>query len=460
MTEVSTLGDVLEFPWEVLEYLSWLRQRPSSRTENAAYLFDVPKVRFGVEEGDILLCDPEIGVRARAGQLELTSPRAMQGILLEGLTEADASAVRELLGLFDGQRTLGEIRLRAGAKSPVLGALVSRGFGNLLFAPFALIEREGAVSGIDITRFPGSPYEIDRSYWRNMGSVRRRLVTFGGAPLDDDEHFSTWLRELHVIALMGEDLQSYYQPSSPISSGRAAPGRLMHTPTRTVETGLGTLILSGPRVNAAQLGGAAYHEALYASVDEPEAAGPRDFLDADGLGWGRLVHGQASNDPLAKAWFCPPRPLRAAHFASLRGALRRALEALDAADAGRCLASLAAFHQRFVRLHPFHCGNQCLAMLIANRILGDLLGAGMPHLMLDHLALCLSDAPYARIFARCARTYIDPQPSAAARYLRLAASRSKMFNLTRRLADLRSRQEAEEIIVQHGTEARLLLLSD
>ena len=449
----------MDFPWEVLEYLSWLRQQPSSRGATGSYLFDEPKVRFGVAEHDVIVADRELQVVTRGNELRLIGPRTPAGLALEGLSPGDQGAVRGLLGLFDGARTLAEVRLMARPETQRLDALLAQAFGNVLFAPLALVSAERTISGIEVTRFPGSPYEISRPYWTNMGAVRTRLDGLDAA-LDTDAQFLAQLRELHVIALMGEDLQSYYQPASPISSGRAAPGRLMTTATQIIDTAHGSLLVQGPRVNAATVGGARYHEALYRTLEEPEAGSPRHFIDSSGIDWGRLVHAMAPSDAAPEDWFCPPRPLRPEHVRSLRELLRAALDSAARSEHPTCLQALAGFHQNFIRLHPFHCGNQCLAMNIVNRILGQLLGAGIPHLMLDHLALRLSTPAYAKVFRRCVGIYVDPQPSPLARYLHLAASRTKSFELIRHLSAAASPAEADDFIQANPASARLLLLTD
>jgi hypothetical protein len=454
------LQGILEFPWEVLEYLSWLRRQPASSGSVGAYLFDEPKVRFGTEEEDVIVADPELRVEPHAEALRLVSPRAPQGLPLQALSVADRPAVVHLLQLLDGQRTLAEVRQLAAADARVLDALLTGAFGSVLFAPLPLIAAERSISGVEITRFPGSPYEIARPYWRNMGAVRARLVDVLDAASHDDRQLLACLRELHVVALMGADLQSYYQPASPISSGRAAPGRLMHAATVVVEAQRGSLIIRGPRVNAAPVGGARYHQLLYATLGEPEAGLPRRFLSADGLDFGRLVHGGAAADPAAQDWFCPPRPVRAEHVSALRAALHGALDAAERSRRPQCLAALAEFHQIFVRLHPFHCGNQCLAMNIVNHVLVRLLGAGVPHLMLDHLALRLSSAAYARVFRRCVEAYADARPSAPARYLRLAASRRRSFELTRLISEADSLEQARATVEAAPEAARDSLLLD
>jgi hypothetical protein len=453
------LRGILQFPWEVLEYLSWLRRQPSSSGAVGSYLFDTPRVRFGSEEEDVIVADPELRVESDAKALRLVSPRAPQGLPLEALSPTDRPAVLHLLQLLDGKRTLAEVRQHAAPEARVLDVLLAGAFGSLLFAPLPLMAAERSISGIEITRFPGSPYEISRPYWMNMGAVRARLDELDAASTNDG-HLMACLRELHVIALMGADLQSYYQPASPISSGRAAPGRLMHAATVVVEAQCGSLIIRGPRVNAAPVGGARYHQLLYATLGEPEASLPRRFLGAGAVDFGRLVHGQAAADPSAQDWFCPPRPLRSEHVAALRAALHGALDAAERSRRPQCLTALAEFHQIFVRLHPFHCGNQCLAMNIVNHVLGRLLGAGVPHLMLDHLALRLSPGAYARVFRRCVDVYVDATPGVPARYLRLAASRRRSFELTRLIAEADSLEQARAAVDAHPEAARESLLLD
>lgn len=453
------LQAIVDFPWDVLDYLGWLRQQPPRRELADSYLFDEARPRFAVHDADVLIAEAELAVRVEAGGLRLTSPRAPLGILLDGLRGSDRDALSRLLALCDGQRSLVEVRLAAASDGALLEPLLAKAFGSLLFAPLAVSALERTLSGIEITRFPGSPYEIARPYWQNMVAVRARLGELD-ASLHGDEPFIAELRRLHVLALMGEDLQTYYQPASPISSRRAAPGRLMRTGTETLETPQGCLLLKGPRVNASRLGGERYHELLYETLDEPEAASPRSFLGAGGLDFGRLVRARAAADPAARDWFCPPRPLRSEHVRCLREPLARALAAAERAERAACLGALAEFHQSFVRLHPFHCGNQCLAMNIVNRVLGQLLGAGIPHLMLDHLALRLSAPAYAKVFQRCVSAYADTAQGPAARYLRLASHRTRAFAFTRQLSEAASLREARALLVSEPAAARLLMLLD
>jgi len=456
----ADLDRILDFPWEVLEYLTWLRQRAAVRDGMGSYLFDEPKVRFSPKEGDLLVAERDIRVRSAAGGLELSAPRATSALVLDALREADRERVECVLRRFDGQLPLAAVRTGLDAdQARVLDALLAAAFGKLIFAPVALLAAERAISGIEITRFPGSPYEVERPYWMNMGAVRAASDGLWAA-LDDDVRFARALRTLHVILLMGEDLQSYYQPASPISSGRAAPGRFMLTAPESIDTAAGAVFVAGPRVSAALLGGALYHELCCQTLGEAAAPLPQLFRDADGLDWGHLLWARAPADASAAAWFCPPRPFRAAHLSALRVSLAAADAAARAADPKSCLRPLAAFHQQFVRLHPFHCGNQSLAMNLVNCVLSRALGAGMPHLFLDHLALRLSPEAYARVFRRAVDAYVDTQTNVAARYLRLASNRTRTFALLRQLEAASSLDHATALAQADAACARLLLLSD
>lgn len=452
------LDGVVDFPWEVLEYLAWLRQQPSSRSQEQSYLFDAPEVRFRPAETDLLLSEPGLVVEAAAEGLRLRSGSGGAEVSLPDVDRGARPALQVLLRRLDGQQPLAALRSGLPPSSGVLlDQLLDAAFGKLIFAPLALAEVERAISGIEIVRFPGSPYEIARPYWRNMGAVRARADAVLST-LDDDGRFARELRRLHVVALMGEDLQSYYQPASPISSGRAAPGRFMLNGAVRVTTPAEHVFVSGPRVSAAFAGGVRYNELLYESLGEPEAALPRHFRSSTGLDWGQIVVARAPGDATALPWYCPPRPLRRAHLRALRESLAAAKAAAAAAEQRACAAALAAFHQDFVRLHPFHCGNQSLAMNLVNTLARRAFGAGIPHLLLDHLAVRLTPEAYSRAFQRALAGHVDPQPNPAARYLRAAARRTGAVELLQKLDAAPSLEAARSLARARPEAARVLLL--
>lgn len=436
---------------EVLEYERWSR-RLATPGPAQDYLFEQPTVRFDARAEDVLIADPTLGVESRERATLLVSARSAATLALPGVSPASA---RRLLAACDGRLTLGEIRASQGVKEVELDALLQHAFGKVLFAPLALQTLERALSGVEITRFPGSPYEIGRTYWNNMAAVRRALEDLE-PELVSAARFSARLRELHVLALMGADLHGYYKPRSPISERRAAPGQLMQTVTRWLGEPDRATIVSGPRVNASLIGGRSYHELLYASLGEPEALTLRAHTDRTGLGWGNLLHARAEGDAASQDWFCPPRPFEAAHLETLRTTL---LEALHAAERRReLIAALARVHQAFIRLHPFHCGNQCLVMNIVNWLLRRALGVGMPHLMLDHLALRLSSYAYVRVFARAVAAYAEPGADLAQRYFSLTQKRARAFTLLGEIAACASIDAARRRVAAAGEDGRLLLL--
>ena len=453
----SSLDRIVDFPWEVLEYRAWLVQQPNSRDGSRSYLFDQPQVRFRPEPGDLLISEREVHVTAERDGLALSTPRASGTVLVPGFGAAQREPALALLRELDGQRPLAAVRAGLPAdRSTLFDTLLEAAFGKLIFAPVALFAAERSISGVEVTRFPGSPYEIGRSYWLNMGAVRARLGALLGA-LDDDDRFLRELRRQHVIALMGADLSRFYQPASPISSSRAAPGRLLLAATEVVDTPQGCLIMAGVRVAAALVGGARYHELLAESLADVGPSGPGPVRVTGAVDPGRLLHGRAPGEAADAPWFVPTRPLSRAHLRAMREALAEAERAARAADRHAAIAALATFHWLFVRLHPFHCGNQSLAMNIVNGV-AQALGATLPHLMLDHLAFRLGPDAYARLFARAVSVYADPTANVATRYQRLASNRTRTFALLEKLDHEPSMDAARALLRADPTGAELLLL--
>jgi hypothetical protein len=213
------------------------------------------------------------------------------------------------------------------------------------------------------------------------------------------------LRRLHVVSLLGADLETFYRPASRIARTGVRPGALYDTEPRHVHTGSTRLLLAGPRVGVGFVGGERYHRALAERAGDPESLLPERAIEIDGLDWGRVVTGRAVGEERDGAWFCPPRPLTDAHLHALFSAFSEALEASVRDDGARVVRELARFHYRFVRLHPFRCANQSLAMNLVNRVLCRARGAGMPHLLLDQLALRFDEAAYVRVFELAVSEY-------------------------------------------------------
>lgn len=448
---VERLRSGEELTSEILEYERWSQSLAAPKSSED-YLFEQPAVRFDARAEDVLIADPTLRLESRDQGTLLISARTTATL---ALPDVSAASARRLLAACDGNLTLSEIRARHAAEQAELDRLLQHTFGKMLFAPLALSALERQLSGVEITRFPGSPYEIGRNYWSNMAAVRRALDELE-PELVSVERFGARLRQLHVLALMGADLHTHYKPRSPISARRAAPGQLMQTPTLWQGDPADATFVSGPRVNASLIGGRSYHELLYASLDEPEALTQRAHSDGAGLTWGQLLHGRAQGDATSQDWFCPPRPFEPAHFETLRRALLRALAAGERRD--ELLAALAQLHQAFIRLHPFHCGNQCLVMNLVNWLLQRALGVGVPHLMLDHLALRLSSYAYVRVFARAVAAYAEPGVGLAQRYFALSQKRTRAFALLGEISACNDVREARQRAAAAGDDSRLLLL--
>jgi hypothetical protein len=431
------------------------RRDLSGRGFDPYYSEEIP--RFELRDDDVLVVPRDARVEPDGCGAVLVSTQAHARLEVCGVSETDA--VRALAAI-DGVRTFGEVRRTAGIDGPSWDRIASAAFGRLIFAPSAVAALEQRVPGTEIVRFAGSPYEIVRSYWENMANVSSRLSVFPEAlpeALRSTTAFVRLLRELHALALVGESGRSFYRPASPILERESAGiGEFLRAESVTEEMGEGTRFVSGPRVGAGLIGGAFYHELLIESVEDPEAlARARVICDASGLSWGRVVTARAEGDEVEAPWFCPPRPLSPSHFEALRSDLSDALFAAPE-DA---VVFLARFHWAFVRLHPFAFANQCLAMSLVNHALRRMLGAGMSHHVLDHLALRLSRAAYTRVFGSAVRAWLVRDASSVRRTLELVARKRRAFDLLRGLEAEASVAGARRLAAERSDDALLVLLS-
>jgi hypothetical protein len=428
----------------------WLRARPDTAGE---YLKSETRVRFEARDGDVLVTLPGAAVRPTATGSELVGGALPRPLPLPGVAEQPA---RRFFALLDGEVTLERAcraaPLDASERASVLGA----SFGVALFAPHAVTALERQVSGSDIVRFPGAPYELERPYWENMAAVRRAEVRLEAA-LADPEAALRELSALHVLALMGESRRNFYRPASRVAKHGVSPGALWQTPSRTEETPDGTRFLEGPRVHVPLLGGKGYGALLAELSGDPEATLERRELSEGGLDWGRVLTGMAVGDREPATWFTPPRPITREHVARLFSALASAVTAAAARQRADALASLADFHQCFVRLHPFRACNQALAMNLVNAVLARVTGAGMPHLVLDHLALRWSSTAYRRLFTLAADAWCVPG-APAERLARLLALKRDYFALVTQLTSAKDAAAARVAAETAPEAARLALL--
>lgn len=393
--------DVREAGWEEIlavsaippahaAYQRWLAGRPPRARGDYLFLDDRPRFEPRREDrvapmDGLEVVAHEAGAALVVGDTRLPVP----GVEVEPATR--------LLAAMDG-RTLVEVGWEA--EGDALPRLLRAAFGRVVFAPEAVATLEARAPGVEVQRFPASPYAIERSYWRNVADVRAEV-----ARLDHD--FWGGLRGLHVVLLLGRDLDSFYRPASPIAEGGVDPGRLLWAPVRRA----GAVYFDGPRVRAAPLPHVAIIRALVEGVGDEEALAPRAVEEA-GLPWGEVAMARGERDAEEGAWFFPPRPILPAHEVAVEEAWRRAQRAEDPLD------DLADLHWRFVRLHPFRAGNQSLAMALIHARLGR----GFPHLVLDAWALRLRREPYRAVFRR-ARARWSGAGEGAARLRELAALR-------------------------------------
>ncbi|HEX7670853.1 MAG TPA: hypothetical protein VF395_14760 [Polyangiaceae bacterium] len=419
------------------------------------YSEEVP--RFELRSSDVLVAPGDAHALADGCGAKLVSEQARARLEVCGVTRTEAAKV---LASIDGVRTTEDVRRAAGIGRDAWERILSVAFGRVVFAVSAVAALEARVSGTEIVRFPGSPYEIVRSYWENMADVTSRLESLSEAP-PSPAPFVRLLRELHALALVGESGRSFYRPSSPILAKESVGiGEFLETESVTEETSEGTRFVSGPRVGAGLIGGALFHELLAQAVDDEEALAPaRTVSDASGLSWGRLVTARAAGDERPAPWFCPPRPLSSSHFEMMRSALSDALRGRSAEALPETIDALARFHWAFVRLHPFAFANQCVAMSLVNHVLRRVSGAGIPHHVLDHLALRLGVGAYERAFRTAVEAWIVLDESPVRRTLELVARKRRAFDLLRALEAESSIEAARDLVAARPADSRLVLLS-
>src|SRR5262249_54550450 len=165
-------------------------------------------------DADVLVALPGVAVRTTASGVELHGGPLPHGIPLPNVA---ADAARRFFTLLDGEVTLERACRAAPLDAPARAALLSATFGLALFAPHGVTALEREVSGVDIVRFPGAPYEIERTYWENMAAVRRRSARLEEA-LADPAAALRELSALHVVALLGESGRNFYRPASRVAN--------------------------------------------------------------------------------------------------------------------------------------------------------------------------------------------------------------------------------------------------
>jgi hypothetical protein len=424
------------------------------------YLFDAPRCRFEPEPSDELVAPPGAQVLRTEGGVLVQLPGGGRLPLL-GLGFEEVRAVFAQLPC-----RYSRLAIELGTKTETF---IEQAFSRVLFAPTGIAELETELPALEIVRFPGSPYEVVRSYWRNSCAVRRRIDERAPSLATAGE-LRALLLELHELLLLGEvevDAQrrsSFYLPASVLGRKRPAPGTFYDVPSGLERRGGETILTSGARVSVPLLGGVNYWQLLAESVDDPGALASERHVQVDDVDVGRVVRARAEDEApgQSRPWFVPPRPLQPAHFEALLADLQAARAAEAAGDVPEALAALGAFHYRFVRVHPLPSGNQSLSMSFVNAALRRLLGIGIPHLLLDQLALRFEMPAYQRLFARAARAWSAPWPNAAERVRHLMRMTRELNEFVAALSSSITLLEARALITspEHENGAALALLSE
>ncbi|MGE5786595.1 MAG: hypothetical protein ACM3ZE_18510 [Myxococcales bacterium] len=447
---------VAEFFYDVQAYQRFLDSGANGSSDDA-YLFYEARVRFSPESDDVLFALRDLSVREQGSGASIWHAPTQTNL---GLPELDKTTATRILSKIDAATPVLRVQLAAQANARQMDAFLAATFGKVVFAPNTLEQFEGRISGTELVRFVGSPYELRRPYWANMADCRERAV----ARIFDVTSVEDWLRELralHIVCLMGESGRSFYRPQSPLGRRDARPGAFYDTPMRSMQAGDITLLLEGPRVSAPMIGGRSYHALLAESVGDPAAtAATRQETDELGTDWGSVCVGFAREDTAPAPWFCPPRPLTRRHFERIFAAFRAGSTPNRSPCDASGVDSLADFHWYFVRLHPFRCANQSLSMNLVNALLARSGCAGIPHLLLDQMALRTTRIAYRKLFARAVRHWGVTASSSLGRWKALAQCRQRLDQFVSGLAEVQSQAETTHLLSRDPEGARLALLLD
>jgi hypothetical protein len=452
---LQRITSVASVPAELLDYQNWLSQHRSARGERD-YLFAQERARFEPRSGDVVVALPGLRLQEKGRALRLSCSQPAVELELPGLSRRDAERA---LGSIDGKRCLAEVLWDSGLDQERLGRFLRATFGLVVFAPAAIEQLEGRLPGLQTVRFPCAPYAIERAYWQNMAEVRERIAESQASLLDRSGMLPT-LRQLHVVALMGRRLDSFYKPASPSADTLVSPGSLFVAEPRLLPRSRYSIFLDGPRVNASPVGGEGWHQAVYRSVQDEAASGDRLEHEEQGLSWGRVEPARADKDERPRPWFLPPRPMLPAHFDQVHAALAEAHGCGERGDAEGAITACGRLHQRLIRLHPFHCANQSLAMNLVNWLLERAGSAGIPHLLLDMLALRLRPEAYERLFRRAVQAWSVEEPDPSRRFALLMERKARSNQLIEQLGRAASEQERQQAAAAAPQAARWALLAD
>jgi hypothetical protein len=97
-------------------------------------------------------------------------------------------------------------------------------------------------------------------------------------------------------------------------------------------------------------------------------------------------------------------------------------------------------------------------MSLVNAVLRTSHGAGIPHLVLDHLALQLSPDAYARAFGIAVASWLIANKSPVERHLELIARKARCFDFLRALGETTNHAAAVALVRARPNDARLAFI--
>lgn len=447
---VSPIHEILNVPWPLVEYQAWLQKEPLAPVDD--YLFARSRIRFEPAGGDRLTLLESAEAVEQNGRVCVRLSKQLPHVDVPSLT---LSTVKALFDALRKRPLLVELPFAARVPQRDCDQLLRVGFGRFVFAPepLAALERQTAAS--EVVRFPASPYEIVRNYWHNAGQLSTEISADLGTV--DESSFENWLRECHVKLLLGPNFDTFYRPSSPIARSRVMPGALYTRQTQVVTASSGAYIVEGPRINASPVGGEIYHRLLQSSLQEGAAKLPLVNVATES-DWGSVITARARGDERVADWFVPPRPIGAHHLDFLRMAWNRAITARNEHDTETSIGELGKFHWCFVRLHPFACANQSLAFTLVNCVLRQVVGCGIPQLILDQMALRLTCSEYIRVFSRAVDAWRTDAANGLERQKDRIHKRQQLDRGIAAIASAKTVEEAETLTREDPAVRRLALL--
>lgn len=429
MSEYDVIGKILEYPWELREYL---QRKPATNSSGAGVesLFSsLESKRFSLRIRD----KPVLAGNCHSGDYKLNSIGFDRYIC--GLSSINVDIARSILEQCNGTHTVADLGRMAEDREQV-NVLLNSCLNELIVVPDVISNYESKIRGVEVSRLPLGAYFIDRNYWQNMADLRSSLPILEDPKVTGQE-LKNIFRRFHIIATMGSDLDCFYKPHDNIQPGNFS--------------------LYQPYV-------AKFSEVSMYSTFTCVFFGEENldqllvnYKDEEGLEWGYSKRTREYNK--YGRMFFGARPLTDQHFDSLALDLSHINEALVNSNTDQLILKLAVFHQKFVRLHLFSYVNQSIVMNIVNYFLLKGTGTIIPHLALDVLALELSTTSYLKVFKNAVDVYGVAWDKKGA-YDTFGNIAGKLGVALDHLLQLSgSRKEIVAYLKDNPDEARLLLLT-